>query len=142
MTLIHPRATIGDSVTIGTGGIACAGCVATVDISIGAYAQLHVSCTIGHDVTIGSFVTIAPGANIGGWAEIGEGTLVGSGVVVLPRRRIGHWSVIGAGSVVTTDVPENTTVAGVPARVIAQRGPGWHLESDHERIEQVYTGGL
>lgn len=142
VTLIHPRATIGDTVTIGTGAIAYAGCVATADISTGAYVQLHVSCTIGHDATIGSFVTIAPGANIGGWAEIGEGTLVGSGAVVLPRRKIGHWSVIGAGSVVTTDVPENTTVAGAPARIVAQRGPGWHLDSDHDLIEQVYTGGF
>ena len=142
VTLIHSRATIGDTVTIGTGAIVCAGCVATADISIGAYVQLHVSCTIGHDVTIGGFATIAPGANIGGRVAIGDGAFVGSGVVVLPRRRIGHWSVIGAGSVVTTDVPENTTVAGVPARVIAQRGPGWHLDLDHERIEQVYTGVL
>jgi sugar O-acyltransferase (sialic acid O-acetyltransferase NeuD family) len=140
VNLIHPRATIGESVSIGTGVIACAGCVATADISIGAYGQLHVNCTIGHDVTVGSFVTITPGANIGGRVAIGEGAFVGSGAVVLPRLKIGCWSVIGAGSVVTEDVPDDATVAGVPAKVIARRDPAWHLGLDHQRIEQVYTG--
>jgi sugar O-acyltransferase (sialic acid O-acetyltransferase NeuD family) len=140
VTLSHPRATIGETVSIGTGTIACAGSVATADILIGAYVQLHVNCTIGHDVTIGSFATIAPGANIGGRTAIGEGAFVGSGAVILPRLTIGLWSVIGAGSVVTADVPDNATVAGVPAKIIAQRAPAWHLGSDHQRIEQVYTG--
>jgi acetyltransferase-like isoleucine patch superfamily enzyme len=109
------------------------------DISIGRYGQLHVNCTIGHDTTIGSFATIAPGANIGGRTMIGQGVFVGSGAVVLPRLKIGQWSVIGAGSVVISDVPDNATVAGVPAKLIAQRDSAWHLGSDHQRIERVYT---
>jgi serine acetyltransferase len=42
--------------------------------------------------------------------------------------------------VVTEDVPDDATVAGVPAKVIARRDPAWHLGLDHQRIEQVYTG--
>jgi sugar O-acyltransferase (sialic acid O-acetyltransferase NeuD family) len=124
-TLIHPSATIGDSVAIERGVVTCAGCVAMADLSVGAYVQLHVNCTIGHDVAIGDFVTVAPGANVGGAVKIGEGAFIGSGAVVLPRLKIGKWSIIGAGAIVTTDVPDNSTVVGVPAKVVSQRAFGW-----------------
>jgi sugar O-acyltransferase (sialic acid O-acetyltransferase NeuD family) len=140
MTLIHPRAAIGDTVSLGSGSTACTGCVATVDIQVGTHVQLHVNCTIGHDAMVENFATIAPGANIGGAAKIGEGAFVGSGAVVLPQIRIGDWSIVGAGSVVTADVPDNSTVVGVPAKVIAQRASHWHLGSDYHGIEQLYAG--
>ena len=138
VTLIHPHATIGDTVSIGIGSIVCAGSVATVDIRLGAHVQLHVNSTIGHDATIESFATVAPGANIGGATDIGAGAFVGSGAVVLPRCKIGEWSIVGAGTVITADVPDNATVVGVPARIVAQRTPGWHLSSDHRGIERLY----
>jgi sugar O-acyltransferase (sialic acid O-acetyltransferase NeuD family) len=138
VTLIHPRATIGDSVSIGLGSTVSAGSVAIADIQLGVHVQLHVNSTIGHDAKIGSFATVAPGANIGGATEIGEGAFVGSGAVVLPGCKIGEWSIVGAGSVITEDVPDNSTVVGVPARVIAQRTPGWHLSSDRVGVERLY----
>jgi sugar O-acyltransferase (sialic acid O-acetyltransferase NeuD family) len=139
-TLIHPRATVGDSVVLGSGSIACAGAVATVDIRIGSHVQLHVNCTIGHDVVLGDCSTIAPGANVGGGTVVGVGAFVGSGAVILPRVRLGAWSIVGAGAVVTADVPANATVVGVPATVIAQRAAGWQLGCDHGTIEQAYAG--
>lgn len=47
-----------------------------------------------------------------------EGSFVGAGVIVLPGVRIGPRACVGAGSVVTRDVPADTLVAGVPARVL------------------------
>ncbi len=49
---------------------------------------------------------------------IGRNVWIGTGAIILPGITIGDNSVIGAGSVVNNDVPENTVVAGVPARVI------------------------
>jgi maltose O-acetyltransferase len=43
---------------------------------------------------------------------------IGAGVVIMPGVKIGKKSIVGAGAVVTKDVPDNSIVAGVPARVI------------------------
>jgi len=56
-----------------------------------------------------------------GSPEIGDGVFVGTGAKILGPVKIGDGAVIGAGSVVLKDVPAHTTVAGVPARVIANQ---------------------
>jgi sugar O-acyltransferase (sialic acid O-acetyltransferase NeuD family) len=124
-TLIHPQATIGDTVTLAPGSFAAPQAVATTEIAIGHHSQLHAACTIGHDTTIADFVTVAPGANVSGRVEIGVGTFIGAGAVILPDVKVGRWSIVGAGAVVTRDVEDNVTVAG--ARVIARREPEWHV---------------
>lgn len=49
---------------------------------------------------------------------IGENAFVGANCIILPGCNIGKNSVVGAGSVVTKDVPDNTIVAGNPARKV------------------------
>lgn len=49
---------------------------------------------------------------------IGENVFIGNHVQILKGVKVGNNSVVGSGSVVTKDVPENTVVAGIPARVI------------------------
>ena len=53
-----------------------------------------------------------------GTIEIGDWSFVGSGSRIMPGVKIGSHSVIGAGSLVTHDVPDNSVVVGIPARVI------------------------
>ena len=43
---------------------------------------------------------------------------IGAGATVLPGVTVGENSIVAAGAVVTKDVPDNTIVAGVPARVL------------------------
>jgi acetyltransferase-like isoleucine patch superfamily enzyme len=59
-----------------------------------------------------------PGLKIFGKIVIEDNCLIGLNSQIFPNVRIGHNSIVGAGSVVTSDVPPNSVVMGVPARVI------------------------
>ena len=52
--------------------------------------------------------------------EIGSDVWVGGGAIICPGVRIGSRCVIGAGSVVTRDIPEGSSAAGNPCRVIRE----------------------
>jgi len=51
---------------------------------------------------------------------IGDGVWLASYVTILPGVSVGNGSIVAAGAVVTHDVPPNTLVAGVPARVVRE----------------------
>lgn len=124
---IHPTATITPRVRIGRGVVVGAGCIFTNNIVVGDHAHINLDCTVGHDVVIKSLVTISPGVHISGNVTIETGSYVGTGANVIEKTAIGHWSVVGAGTTVVKDVPPNTTVVGVPGKVIKERPEGWHL---------------
>ena len=50
--------------------------------------------------------------------RIGKNVWIGANATVLPGVTIGDGAIVAAGAVVTKDVPENTVVGGVPAKVI------------------------
>ena len=56
-TVIHPSVIYSESVTIGKGTIIQAGSILTIDIDIGDHVHVNIDSTIGHDSTIGNFVT-------------------------------------------------------------------------------------
>ena len=123
--LVHPRACIGEGCRLGTGAIVAANATLTVDVEIGNFGIVNVNASVSHNCRLGDFVTVAPGANLAGNVTVDEGADVGIGASVIQGRHIGAWSVIGAGAVVIADVDPDTTVVGVPARVVSKRQPGW-----------------
>jgi sugar O-acyltransferase (sialic acid O-acetyltransferase NeuD family) len=125
--LVHPSAILTRWVTLGEGVVITAGCILTNQIRIGNHVHINLDCTIGHNAVLEDFVTLTPGAHISGNVSLRTGCFVGTGVSVIERLNLGEWSVVGAGSTIVRDVPANTTVLGVPGRVIKMREPGWHL---------------
>jgi sugar O-acyltransferase (sialic acid O-acetyltransferase NeuD family) len=128
VSLVHPRAWIGQGIELGPGCVVCADVLVTTDVRVGRHVILNLVCTVGHDATLADYVTVAPGVNISGSVSVGEGCDLGTGSSVIQGVRIGHWCVIGAGAVLLHDVAPNVTVVGVPARPIKTRPEGWQLQ--------------
>jgi len=124
--LIHPRVERSRWIHFGPGAVICAGSILTTNISIGAHVQINLDCTVGHDVLMDDFVTLAPGAHISGWVHLAKGAYVGTGAVVINGTAanpifIGEGAVVGAGACVVKSVETGTTVVGVPAKAIPSR---------------------
>jgi maltose O-acetyltransferase len=109
---------------------------------IGAPIRIGDRVRIGHDVSLltvdhelGS-EEMRSGDRKFGPIEIGNGAWLASRVVVLPGVRIGAGAVVAAGSVVTRDVPDNTLVVGVPARVVRNLSPDGHSDPQGEGLEE------
>jgi sugar O-acyltransferase (sialic acid O-acetyltransferase NeuD family) len=114
--LIHPSVKYDESCQFADGVTICAGTVATVNVNFEEFAMVNLSCTIGHETTIGAGSVVNPLTAISGGVKIGRGVLVGTHVSILQYVSIGDHAVIGSGAMVNKGVEANTTVMGVPAK--------------------------
>ena len=117
---IHPGATIGRRLFIDHG----------MGIVIGE------TCEIGDDVTLYQGVTLGGTGKEKGKRHptIGNNVLVASGAKVLGSITIGENSKIGAGSVVLMDVPSDSTVVGIPGKVVISNGVRVKDKHDHQEF--------
>jgi len=105
---IHPGATIGE----------------------GFFIDHGMGVVIGETTVIGDNVTLYHGVTLGGttWNKgkrhptIEDNVVVGAGAAILGNIRVGMNSKVGSGSVVNRDVPPNSTVVGIPGRVVFREG--------------------
>jgi len=79
---------------------------------------VHSQAVIGRKVIIGQGVTIGRQLDPDGVPRIGDNVYISAGAKVLGDVSIGNNVIIGANAVVIKDVPENSIVAGIPARLI------------------------
>lgn len=117
-TLIHPRACVADSVSIGAGSVVMAGAVINAAASIGECCIINSNATVEHDCQLAAAVHISPAAAIAGAVQVGTRSWIGLKACVIQQVCIGSDVVVGAGAVVLTNVEPACTVAGVPARKI------------------------
>lgn len=122
-TIVHPRVERSEWIDVGIGSVICAGNILTTNITLGEHIQINLDCTIGHDVVMEDFTTLAPGVHVSGCVRFGKRVYVGTGAVIINGTQempltIGDDAVIGAGACVTKPVPPGATAVGVPAKPI------------------------
>lgn len=117
-TLIHPSVNVSDTSVVGKGCVICAGSNISVNTTIGNQCLLNISVTLGHDCTVGNYVSIMSGSCICGHVMIKDGAYLATNCTLVPKMKVGEQAKVGAGSVVLRNVKDQTTVMGVPARVL------------------------
>jgi serine O-acetyltransferase len=105
---IHPAARIGRGIFLDHAS----------GLVVGETAAIDDDVSMLHDVTLGGTGNEAGDRH----PKIGRGVMIGAGAKILGNIEVGHCARIAAGSVVVKPVPNNKTVAGVPARVIGESG--------------------
>lgn len=124
-TVIHPKTEMSQWIEIGTGTIICAGNILTTNIRLGSHVQINLDCTIGHDVVLGNYTTLAPGVHMSGCVHCGCRVYIGTGAVIINGTQekpitIGDDAIVGAGACVTKSIPPGQTWIGVPAKPIGK----------------------
>lgn len=96
----------------------------------GVFIDHATGFVVGETAVVEDNVSILHGVTLGGTGKAGGdrhpkiryGVLIGAGAKILGNIEVGHCSKVAAGSVVLSSVPNNKTVAGVPARVVGETG--------------------
>ncbi len=99
-------------------------------IGEGLFIDHGTGVVIGETAEVGNNVTIYQGVTLGGTGKekgkrhptVGNNVVISTGAKVLGNIKIGDNTRIGAGSVVLKDVPPNTTVVGIPGKVVIRDG--------------------
>jgi serine O-acetyltransferase len=105
---IHPAAKIGRGIFLDH----------ATGLVVGETAEIGDDVSMLHDVTLGGTGKQADDRH----PKIRYGVMIGAGAKILGNIEVGHCARIAAGSVVLKSVPNNVTVAGVPAKVVGVAG--------------------
>lgn len=119
-TVVHPSATIAESVVIAQGAQVMAGVSVQPHTLIGANVILNTCCSVDHDCSIGMHSHLAPGVTLSGSVTIGQMCHIGTRATIIQNLHIGHRALVAAGAVVIRDVASESAVAGVPATPMKQ----------------------
>ena len=125
---IHPGARIASPCLIDHG----------MGVVIGETAKIGRRCHLHQGVTLGGTSTMRTQRH----PMFGDDVLVGAGASIIGAINIGNGARIGAGAVVVSNVPQYSTVVGVPGHVVAYYDPGDDTilrlpDPEHDRIESL-----
>ncbi len=112
----------------------------------GLFIDHATGIVVGETAVVEDNVSMLHGVTLGGTGKAGgdrhpkirHGVLLGAGAKILGNIEIGHCSKVASGSVVLKSVPNNVTVAGVPARIVGETG----CEEPSRQMDQLLSQEL
>lgn len=121
---MHPGAKIGKGFFMDHG----------MGVVIGETTQIGDNCVLFHNVTLGG-----TGKHKGKrHPTIGNNVMIGTGAILLGPIKVGNNVKIGANTfILMQDVPDNTTVAGTPGRIVKMNGQSVSVKLSPSEIEQT-----
>ena len=114
--IVAHSAVVSDRADLGPGSVVMPQAVVNIGVRTGAGCIINTSASVDHDCLLGECVHVAPGAHIGGDVAIGDRSWIGIGSSIRHGMTIGHDVMVGAGAAVVSDLPDECTAVGVPAR--------------------------
>lgn len=86
--LVHPRAYVAKSATIGAGALIMAGAIVDVRSRIGEIAVVWPGACVNHDTSVGDNSFISPNATLCGFVELGAHSFVGAGAAIVDHCKV------------------------------------------------------
>ncbi len=115
-SLVHPRAAVASTATIGVGVYIAACATVQPHCRIGDFASLRGGAALGHEACVERHAYVGPNAVMCGRTVLGEGAHLGPGAVLVDFRKVGRFAVVGVVTAVTKDVRDYAVVMGNPAK--------------------------
>jgi serine O-acetyltransferase len=114
-------------------------------IGKGVFIDHGMGVVIGETAIVGDYTLIYQGVTLGGTGKesgkrhptLGNNVIVGAGAKVLGNIQISDRVRIGAGSIVLRDVPPDSTVVGIPGRIISQKQKKRISPLEHGKLPDV-----
>lgn len=118
VSVIHPRAYVGQNTVIGDGCVLAPCAVVTNDIVLGRHVLVNANVYVGHDCRVDDGCVFAPLSSPCSLSRFGKRVFMGIGACAIPGLELGDDAFVAAGAVVTANVGPGGRVAGVPARIM------------------------
>ena len=114
-SIIHAGAIVSPSAVTEAGCALMAGSVVNACSRIETGSILNTGSTVDHDCVLHEGVHISPGAHLGGNVTVGARSWICMGASIINNICVGKDCILAAGGTLTSNMPDNTLYAGVPA---------------------------
>ena len=118
INVIDKSAIVSKNIRVGKGVFIGKLAIVNSDVTLGSNIIINTKALLEHGTSVGDNSNVSTNAAVNGDTKIGKSCFIGSSSVLNGQLTIGDGAIIGSGTVVIKDVKENTTVVGVPGRVI------------------------
>lgn len=115
---IAKTAWISEGVTFGNGCIIYPGTAINYETKIDDFVVINMNCSLGHNCSIKSFSSLAPGVNLGGNTSVGSCVEMGIGSSTVQSTEIGDNATVGGQAMIVSNISESDVVVGIPAKSI------------------------